>query len=82
MSKLQRIIIFILALGIIGLLIFFAFSVFIIALIIAPIAYLYNKFRGKEAIQMQQADVKESNNSTVIDADYEVIKDSHEEEQK
>ena len=72
MSKLQRIAIFIIALGIIGLLIFFAFGVFIIAIILAPIAYIYNKFY-KKPLQQEHTEAANSDNSNVIDADYEVI---------
>ena len=72
MSKLQRIAIFIIALGIIGLLIFFVFGVFIIAIILAPIAYIYNKFY-KKPLQQEHTEAANSDNSNVIDADYEVI---------
>lgn len=70
MTKLQRIIIFILALGIIGMLMFFAFSVFIVAIILAPIAYVVSKFYKPKP--KPGVDLKDDDN--IIDVNYEVIK--------
>ena len=55
---------------------FFAFSIFIIAIILAPIAYLYNKLRGKTVSELNPEETQKNNNdSNVIDVDYEVVKD-------
>ena len=66
MRDIKKIIIFFLALGIIFFLMFFAFSIFIVALILAPFAYLLSKFY-KPSMQ-QEDNAKPQDN--IINADY------------
>ena len=75
MNQLQKILVPVLALGIIGLLIFFAFWVVVLALVLAPIAWVYNKFSKNPPAQQQDQESKTPTSGNTIEADYEVVKD-------
>lgn len=75
MEHVKKIAIYLMALFIIGLLFFFAFTFFIIILALLPIIYLIRKFRSSSSSSQPQQKTDHSSEKT-IDAEYEVIEES------